>query len=130
MNTAHRAPKVKEQQAALVERIKYFLDQHGITQESLAKKLNARPATVSAWMQGHSYPGGSALARLPAALGVSPTWLFSGTGQPFAGTAESELAYARGIEQGQRIMIDKMRRALAEMELDFYKQTTASQGDG
>lgn len=129
MTATERAPK-KEQQAALVERIKYFLDQHGITQESLAQKLSARPATISAWMQGHSYPGGSALARLPAALGVSPTWLFSGTGQPFAGTAESELAYARGIEQGQRIMIDKMRRALAEMELEFYKHQTAPQGDG
>lgn len=48
---------------------------HGLTQESLAKKLGINRVSISQWERGDTSPKGNNLVRLAEILGVKPEWL-------------------------------------------------------
>lgn len=81
---------------------------HGLTQESLAKKLGINRVSISQWERGDTSPKGNNLVRLAEILGVKPEWLLFGddaassTGTSLPGYHNVEPAV---IYQGKRIPI-------------------------
>lgn len=81
---------------------------HGLTQESLAKKLGINRVSISQWERGDTSPKGNNLVRLAEILGVKPEWLLfggdtvGGSGTNLAGYHNVEPAV---IPQGNRIPI-------------------------
>ncbi|MEE1952308.1 LexA family protein [Aeromonas sp. 75A] len=81
---------------------------HGLTQESLAKRLGINRVSISQWERGDTSPKGNNLVRLAEILGVKPEWLLFGddaassTGTSLPGYHNVEPAV---IYQGKRIPI-------------------------
>jgi len=81
---------------------------HGLTQESLAKKLGINRVSISQWERGDTSPKGNNLVRLAEILGVKPEWLLfgddavSGAGTNLAGYHNVEPAV---IPKGSRVPI-------------------------
>lgn len=81
---------------------------HGLTQESLAKKLGINRVSISQWERGDTSPKGNNLVRLAEILGVKPEWLLfgddavSGAGTNLAGYHNVEPAV---IPNGSRVPI-------------------------
>lgn len=82
---------------------------HGLTQESLAKKLGINRVSISQWERGDTSPKGNNLVRLAEILGVKPEWLLFGGGGA-VGVSESDATGYHNVEpavipQGNRVPI-------------------------
>jgi len=62
--------------AELAERISRWLAFRDLTQVELARRVSVAPSTVTNWIRGRGFPGYSALLRLTAALGTTPSVFF------------------------------------------------------
>lgn len=81
---------------------------HGLTQESLAKKLGINRVSISQWERGDTSPKGNNLVRLAEILGVKPEWLLFG--EDAVSSAGTNLAGYHNVEpavipQGSRVPI-------------------------
>ncbi|MFM5138447.1 LexA family protein [Aeromonas rivipollensis] len=63
---------------------------HGLTQDSLAKKLGINRVSISQWERGDTSPKGNNLVRVAEILGVKPEWLLFGGGDA-KGVSESDV---------------------------------------
>ena len=82
---------------------------HGLTQESLAKKLGINRVSISQWERGDTSPKGNNLVRLAEILGVKPEWLLFGDGDT-GGVSERKVAGYHNVEpavipQGSRVPV-------------------------
>jgi len=90
------------------ERIKSQRLVHGLTQESLAKKLGINRVSISQWERGDTSPKGNNLVRLAEILGVKPEWLLFGSDSADvarAGAAGYHNVEPAEIPQGRRVPI-------------------------
>jgi transcriptional regulator with XRE-family HTH domain len=80
-------------------RLAAALGRAGQTQTWLARQLDVRNATVSAWVRGDSIPEGQYLLRLPGLLDVDGHWLLTGERHRGAAPPDVEaLAFRRVAE--------------------------------
>lgn len=60
----------------LVQKIRFFMLQNGISQRDLAKKMKITPAAVSKFLTGDNAMRTDTLDRISAALGVADNYFF------------------------------------------------------
>ena len=62
------------------DRIKAIMDEHGLNQTDLAKRLGTNPSSVSSWLSGRKNPSSQTITQICEAFGVNPEWLKDGIG--------------------------------------------------
>jgi transcriptional regulator with XRE-family HTH domain len=66
------------------QRIRWLIEERGMTQVEVADKVGITQASVSNWVTDSSRrPSGKSLIALAEALGANPTWILDGSGHPF-----------------------------------------------
>jgi transcriptional regulator with XRE-family HTH domain len=66
------------------QRIRWLIEERGMTQVEVADKVGITQASVSNWVTDSSRrPSGKSLIALAEALGANPTWILDGSGNPF-----------------------------------------------
>lgn len=66
------------------QRIRWLIEERGMTQAEVAAKVGITQASVSNWVTDSSRkPSSPSLVKLADALGANPTWILEGTGNPF-----------------------------------------------
>jgi transcriptional regulator with XRE-family HTH domain len=69
----------------LAERLKFFRESLGLTQEEFAKKLNTTQAVISNYERGARVPTADFLNRLTEIFHLDINWLLTGEGPMFVG---------------------------------------------
>lgn len=64
------------------ERVGYIRDQLGVSQAQLGQALGLGRVSIARWENGSRIPRRIDLLRLAEALGIEPTWLVDGVGDP------------------------------------------------
>lgn len=73
------------------ERIAYAIEHSGKTQPQIADEMGVRQQSVSQWVNGESLPRTNKLEKLAKVCGVSPAWLFAGTGAMVIDYSEADM---------------------------------------
>ncbi|MNF62607.1 putative HTH-type transcriptional regulator [compost metagenome] len=104
---------------------------HGLTQESLAKKLGINRVSISQWERGDTSPKGNNLVRLAEILGVKPEWLLFGGGEAEGVVVSDKAAFSNVepavIPQGRRVPI--LSYVQAGQWREMCEQATAFDGN-
>lgn len=108
-----------------LNRLRLAMENAGISQNELAKKVGQSSQGVSDWFTRNSLPGGEILMRLPAALGVSGSWLLDGTGTM---VPSNDAGAGAAFEMGGRAAFVAMRTALDEAEAQWSRKAPKQRG--
>jgi len=64
------------------DRLSSAMERRGFTRSELARRLDVTPAAVSSWTTGPKRPDIKKLEQIATELGVSPSYLLFGEGEP------------------------------------------------
>lgn len=100
-------------------RLKELRTKRGLTQETLAEKLNTTKGTISNYENGHSSPDGTMLTMLADALNTTSDYLLGRTQDPAPIGIDSEM----DAEMSE--LLETLRRKGAELEATAILRTAS-----
>lgn len=80
----------KKANASIIERIKYLIDESGLTQGQFAKRIETDASNLSKHLTGRLPISEALINRIAINLGVSRSWLKDGIDLPYAKTAVTQ----------------------------------------
>lgn len=100
------------------DRISIVMQDAGINQTDLAKRLGTNPSSVSSWVSGRYNPSSQTITQICEAFGVNPEWLKDGIGDkdgrsPLSKEASNYLGHAVTHNSTEK---DALLRAIANAD--------------
>lgn len=107
------------------DRIKEVMDEHGLSQTALSKRLGTNPSSVSSWLSGRAKPSSQTITQICEAFGINPEWLKEGVGDkdgrsPLSEEAAKFLGHAITHNSTEK---DALLRAIASSDAATIEAT-------